>query len=72
MIRILSSSCIFLAACFVANAITKGALPDTSVIDRYVADFNAHDRETYRQYVPNEEAARFLKDNIPLFECPDK
>lgn len=48
------------------------ALPDTSLVSAYVADFNHHDNETYRQYVPNEQAAEFLKANIPLFDCPDK
>lgn len=47
-------------------------LPDTSVIDQYVTLFNADDDELYKQYVPNENAAEFLKENIPLFECPDK
>ena len=48
------------------------ALPDTSLVSAYVADFNSHDHETYRQYIPNDQAADFLKANIPLFDCPDK
>ncbi|MBQ7182193.1 MAG: hypothetical protein IJR87_13005 [Bacteroidaceae bacterium] len=48
------------------------ALPDTSLVTAYVADFNSHDHETYRQYIPNDQAADFLKANIPLFDCPDK
>jgi predicted GH43/DUF377 family glycosyl hydrolase len=38
----------------------------------YIDDFNEHDRELYVQYVPNSAAWDFLKDNIPLLDCPDK
>lgn len=38
----------------------------------YVDAFNADDNELYKQLYPNEAAWGFLKDNIPLFECPDK
>ncbi|MCR5433696.1 MAG: hypothetical protein K6F20_04800, partial [Bacteroidaceae bacterium] len=48
------------------------ALPDSTLIEHYVADFNSHDQETYRQTFPNDKAADFLKANIPLFQCPDK
>ena len=48
------------------------ALPDSTLIEHYVADFNSHDQETYRQAFPNDKAADFLKANIPLFQCPDK
>jgi hypothetical protein len=37
----------------------------------HVERFNADDEELYVQHVPNERAWEFLKDNIPLFECPD-
>lgn len=37
----------------------------------YVEQFNAHDEEIYPQHIPNAAAWAFLKDNIPLFECPD-
>jgi hypothetical protein len=38
----------------------------------YVEKFNADDEELYVQHVPNNKAWEFLKDNIPLFACPDK
>ena len=38
----------------------------------YTEDFNQYDSELYRGYVPNAGAWEFLKDNIPLFECPDE
>ena len=50
----------------------QASLPDTSVIARYVEDFNQSDVETYSQYIPNSQATRFLQENIPLFQCPDK
>ncbi|MCH7226743.1 MGH1-like glycoside hydrolase domain-containing protein [Haloferula sp. A504] len=43
----------------------------TDALETYVARFNADDEEMYAN-IPNKEALAFLKDNIPLFECPDK
>jgi hypothetical protein len=39
---------------------------------RYVDSFNANDQELYPGYVTNGAAWDFLKDKIPLFDCPDK
>ena len=41
-------------------------------IDAYVRHFNGTDRELYAQFISNDEAASFLKQNIPFFDCPDK
>ena len=38
----------------------------------YVDDFNNNDNELYKGRFPNAEAWDFLKDNIPLFACPDE
>lgn len=38
----------------------------------YVDAFNRNDQELYPQFVPNAAAWRFLKDNVPLLDCPDK
>jgi len=38
----------------------------------YVDRFNALDEELYSQHVPNEAAWDFLRENVPLFECPDE
>ncbi|MDE7442961.1 MAG: hypothetical protein K2M65_02235, partial [Muribaculaceae bacterium] len=38
----------------------------------YIDGFNHGDNELYRQYIPNDSAWAFLKDNIPFFQCPDK
>ncbi len=38
----------------------------------YVERFNADDRELFSNTIPNAVAWDFLKENIPLFECPDK
>ena len=43
-----------------------------NLISEYVASFNATDEELYIQEYDNSEAAQFLKDNVPYFECPDK
>ena len=38
----------------------------------YVETFNAHDDELYKNIYPNSAAWDFLKDNIPLLNCPDE
>ena len=43
-----------------------------SLISQYVAEFNASDDEIYIQRFPNSEAEEFLKESVPVFECPDK
>lgn len=48
----------------------KGSVLDTDKLKTYVERFNADDEELYA-HIPNAEAYDFLKDNIPLFECPD-
>jgi len=48
------------------------AVLDRGLVQRYVDAFNAQDEELYVQHVPNASAGGFLRDNIPLLECPDK
>jgi predicted GH43/DUF377 family glycosyl hydrolase len=38
----------------------------------YVEDFNKNDNELYQGVFPNAAALSFLKDNIPLLDCPDE
>jgi len=38
----------------------------------YVNSFNVTDNEVYVQKYPNTDAEAFLRENIPVFECPDK
>lgn len=40
-------------------------------LKHYVDAFNGIDRETVRNYIPDEQAAAWLQSNVPLFECPD-
>ena len=42
------------------------------ILEDYVRQFNQNDNELYPQTIINENALNFLKENIPLFECPDK
>lgn len=42
------------------------------LLSGYVREFNQMDNELYPQTIPNDDAFHFLKNNIPLFECPDK
>ena len=43
----------------------------TDKLKKYVHYFNAIDTETVKNFVTNENAATWLSQNIPLFECPD-
>jgi hypothetical protein len=38
----------------------------------YIDDFNNNDNELYKGRFPNALAWDFLKDNIPLLDCPDE
>jgi len=38
----------------------------------YIEDFNQNDHELYLRIFPNAAAWDFLKDNIPLLDCPDE
>ncbi len=49
-----------------------GGVLDAKAFEHYVDSFNAHDEELTVQHVPNAAAWAFLKDNIPLLDCPDK
>ncbi len=44
--------------------------PDT--FKHYIDQFNHDDEDLYSQYISNEHAWTFLRENIPLFDCPDK
>jgi len=44
----------------------------TEALKQYVAAFNENDHELYQQHIPNDQALDWLKNSIPLFECPDK
>jgi len=50
----------------------KSVVLKGDVFKHYIDSFNANDREVYPGYITNGAAWNFLKNNIPLFECPDK
>lgn len=57
----------------VSNAI----YPQTIVLNpesfkHYIDSFNVNDQELYPQYIPNSQSWKFLSENIPLLDCPDK
>ena len=51
---------------------STGALLKGGSFRHYIEDFNQHDHELYPGYFPNKVAWDFLKDNIPLLDCPDE
>lgn len=46
------------------------SLQDTLI--QYISCFNETDDELHSQLIPNQDAAAFLAENIPLLDCPDK
>ncbi|HEY0611841.1 MAG TPA: glycoside hydrolase, partial [Chitinophaga sp.] len=61
--------CLFF--CTSAFAQDGAAVLSTGKLDKYVAYFNSLDKEEVKNYVPDDQAAQWLQQNIPLFECPD-
>ena len=53
------------------NVIAASATSLVTLLNAFVAEFNAADEELYTNAIPNYAAAEFLAQNIPLFECPD-
>ncbi|XOV91049.1 MAG: glycosyl hydrolase family 65 protein [Bacteroidota bacterium] len=45
---------------------------DTAILQSYIENFNSKDNELYIQFIPNDLALAFLRENIPLIEIPDK
>ena len=54
------------------NLVQKIDEEGNTLISEYVSGFNATDEEVYIQQFPNDKAEEFLKENVPVFECPDK
>ncbi|HUT13738.1 MAG TPA: hypothetical protein VMY42_24835 [Thermoguttaceae bacterium] len=50
----------------------RPSILEADTFQRYVEDLNRHDEELYIQHIDNAAAWEFLRENIPLFECPDK
>ncbi len=42
------------------------------ILKHYIDTFNADDNELYKNDIDNSHAYEWLKDEIPLFTCPDK
>ena len=41
-------------------------------LKNYVDRFNMNDNEIYKQFIPNDEAFKFLSKNIPMIDLPEK
>ncbi len=55
-----------------APAPPSGRVLQPEAFKPYIDQFNRDDEELYAQLIPNAKAWEFLRENIPLFECPDK
>ena len=54
------------------SAVARPAVLKAEAFRHYVDAFNQNDHELYVQHIPNAAAWEFLKNNIPLLDCPDK
>jgi hypothetical protein len=54
------------------DSIDKPVVLKSEAFKHYIESFNANDQEIYPGYITNGAAWNFIKNNIPLFECPDK
>ncbi len=69
---ILTLALLLFSACQSGKAVQEAlSQRGDALISEYVAEFNATDEELYIQDFPNSAAEQFLKDNVPVFECPD-
>lgn len=60
------------AALGLGGQAASGGMLQAESFRHYVEQFNRDDEELYAQHIPNERAWAFLRQQIPLFECPDK
>ncbi len=56
----------------VAKAARKPLVLKTDALERYVDQFNRDYSQQHVNHIPNDSAKAFLKQNIPLLDCPDK
>lgn len=54
------------------NEKIKIELINKNFVGQYIDNFNKNDVELYQQYINNADAKKFLLDNVPLIEIPDK
>ena len=80
---VIGSTFAFLAGVFLISACLEKNDPpavdepevltaEDSLIVSYVEKFNADDYQMYVQAFSNVAAVDFMRENIPVFECPDK
>ena len=53
------------------SKVNKFQVVNTQLLEKYVKRFNADDEELYSN-IKNKDAFEYLKNNIPLFECPNE
>ena len=49
----------------------KPAVLNAERYRHYIETFNQNDNQLYTQHIPNVAAWEFLKNNVPLLDCPD-
>lgn len=64
--------CLGIATAWAGDTPHATAIIPPGVLERHVDSFNRHDEELYPQYISNADAHAFLRDHIPLLDCPDK
>lgn len=60
------------AAGFALHGESTAPVLTAEALHRHVATFNRDDHTHFGQAVSNEDAAKWMEENVPRFECPDK
>lgn len=63
--------CLLLCTVMFAAAQDGAAVLSADKLGKYVNFFNGLDKEEVKNFVPDDQAAQWLQQNVPLFECPD-
>ena len=64
---------LFIVTLFVScNKKIKRELIDKNFVGQYIDNFNKNDVELYQQFITNADVKKFLLDNVPLIDIPDK
>lgn len=63
---------IFILAINADNVLAQPAILHSQSFKHYIDTFNANDEDLYKEKITNKKSWKFLSENIPLLECPNK
>ena len=69
---ILILTVLFNTSCQLESKLEINDLINQEILKTYVDTFNKNDNEIYKQFISNNETFKFLSENIPLIDIPNK